>query len=112
MQRLFEEEQVGRPNGVHHRLGDVERPGDAVVVAHVAVDHDPRVLAGVSAHEGGLVALELRGLGWLFGHVPAVGRKTARADLETLEAERDIVVDLLRQPLLRVVARSARCVTG
>ena len=41
-------------------------------------------------------------------HVPALlRREAAGAHLEPAEAEREIVVDFLRQPLLRVVARTA-----
>jgi hypothetical protein len=62
MQGLLEEERGVRLESLRDRDGNLDRPSERGVVAHVRIHHEPDVLAGMLAHEGELVGLEVRRL--------------------------------------------------
>ena len=111
VERLLEEEEVIRLDGLHDGLGDAQVPR-LVVVAHVAIEHDVDVPTDMLAKEADLATLEVGGLRGPHRDVAldrtvALHLERTRAHLEAAEAKGLIEVHLGGELLDREVGRAA-----
>ena len=102
-QRLLEQEQVERLDGLDHGQGRRHLPARDRQVVLVAIEQDRDVGSDVLTDEGELLGLEIGGRSRLGeGVLIAVGGRGSGADLERPEPEAEVEVDLVGQARLRV----------